>query len=109
MRQIAHISDLHFGRHNPDALEDLAASIAAATPDLVIVSGDFTQRARHAEFAAARRFLDRFAFPKLLTPGNHDVPLYNLFRRTFRAFRDYDRYIAPLDQPLSFYQDAELA
>src|SRR4051812_28202698 len=109
MRRIAHLSDLHFGRHNAEATEDLAASIAASAPDLVVISGDFTQRARPAEFAQARRFLDRLPFPKLVTPGNHDVPLYNLFRRTFRAFRDYDRFIAPLGQALNFHQDDELA
>jgi len=109
MRRIAHLSDLHFGRHDAEATEDLATSLAAAAPDLVVISGDFTQRARHAEFAQAKQFLDRIPFPKLVTPGNHDVPLYNLFRRTFRAFRDYDRYIAPLGQPLDFHQDDELA
>ena len=109
MRTIAHISDLHFGRHDLHAMEDLLASIEATGTDLVVISGDFTQRARHAEFAEARQFLDRIAFPKLVTPGNHDVPLYNLFSRAFRPFRKYDRYIAPIDQPLSFYGDDELA
>jgi 3',5'-cyclic AMP phosphodiesterase CpdA len=90
-------------------MEDLVASIKKSRPDLVVISGDFTQRAQHVEFAEARRFLDRIAFPKLVTPGNHDVPLYNLFNRYLRPFRKYDRYIAPLDQPSSFFQDDELA
>jgi 3',5'-cyclic AMP phosphodiesterase CpdA len=77
--------------------------------DLVVISGDFTQRARRAQFVEARLFLDRISSPKLVTPGNHDVPLYNLFSRVFRPFRNYDRYIAPVDQPLSFYEDDELA
>jgi 3',5'-cyclic AMP phosphodiesterase CpdA len=109
MRTIAHISDLHFGRHNLHAMEDLVKSIEAIGSDLVVISGDFTQRARHAEFAEARLFLDRISFPKLVTPGNHDVPLYNLFSRAFRPFRKFDRYIAPLNQPLNFYSDDELA
>src|ERR1700730_6118081 len=109
MRAIAHISDLHFGRHNLGVMEHLVASIEKSRPDLVVISGDFTQRARHLEFAEGRRFLDRIAFPKLVTPGNHDVPLYDLFNRYLRPFRKYDRYIAPLDQPLSFFQDDELA
>ncbi|HEV7599231.1 MAG TPA: metallophosphoesterase [Bradyrhizobium sp.] len=109
MRTIAHISDLHFGRHNLEVMEHLVASIERSRPDLVVISGDFTQRARRVEFAEARRFLDRIAFPKLVTPGNHDVPLYNLFNRYLRPFRKYDRYIAPLDQPSSFFQDDELA
>jgi 3',5'-cyclic AMP phosphodiesterase CpdA len=109
MRTVAHISDLHFGRHDHDMMQDLLASIERSSPDLVVISGDFTQRARRVEFAEARRFLDRIGFPKLVTPGNHDVPLYNLFSRYLRPFRKYDRYIAPLDQPLSFFQDDELA
>ncbi|MEA2898224.1 MAG: hypothetical protein QOJ84_3839 [Bradyrhizobium sp.] len=109
MRTIAHISDLHFGRHNLDVMEDLVASIEKSRPDLVVISGDFTQRAQQVEFAEARRFLDRIAVPKLVTPGNHDVPLYNLFSRYLRPFRKYDRYIAPLNQPLGFFQDDELA
>jgi 3',5'-cyclic AMP phosphodiesterase CpdA len=109
MRTVAHISDLHFGRHDLAVMEDILASLEKNRPDLVVISGDFTQRARHIEFAEARRFLDRIAVPKLVTPGNHDVPLYNLFSRFVRPFRKYDRYIAPLDQPLSFFQDDELA
>jgi 3',5'-cyclic AMP phosphodiesterase CpdA len=109
MRAIVHISDLHFGRHNLGMTEDLLASIEKGRPDLVVISGDFTQRARHVEFAEARRFLDRIAVAKLVTPGNHDVPLYNLFSRYLQPFRKYDRYIAPLDQPLGFFQDGELA
>ena len=109
MRTIVHISDLHFGRHNLNAMADLVTSIEETRADLVVISGDFTQRARHAEFAEARLFLDRISFPKLVTPGNHDVPLYNLFSRTFRPFRKFDHYIAPLNQPLSFYSDDEFA
>ena len=109
MRTIAHVSDLHFGRHNLDVMEDLLSSIEQGRPDLLIISGDFTQRARHAEFAEARRFLDRIPVSKMVIPGNHDVPLYNLFSRFFRPLRKYNRYIAPLDQPLSFFQDDEIA
>jgi 3',5'-cyclic AMP phosphodiesterase CpdA len=109
MRTVAHISDLHFGRHNVDVMEDLLSSIQQGRPDLVVASGDFTQRARQAEFTEARRFLDRIAPSKILIPGNHDVPLYNLFSRFLRPFRKYERYIAPLDQPLSFFQDDEIA
>lgn len=89
-------------------MEALLGSLVDARPDLVVVSGDFTQRARHVEFAEARRFLDRISIPKLVTPGNHDVPLYNLFSRYFTPFRKYDHYIAPLDQPLGFFQDNEI-
>ena len=59
MRVIAHLSDLHFGRVDPATLPALQAALIAARPDVLVVSGDLTQRARRHEFEAARRFLDR--------------------------------------------------
>jgi len=108
VRKIAHVSDLHFGRHRDVIVEDLLRSIHEHQPDLVALSGDFTQRAKSSEFAEAERFLQRIVAPKLTVPGNHDVPLYNLFHRAFRALRNYDRYIEPYNQPGGIFQDAEL-
>ena len=109
MTTIAQISDLHFGRQSNAVLESLLASLAQSSPDLVVISGDLTQRARVSEFAAARQFLDRIAAPKLVVPGNHDLPLYNLAARLLRPLRHYDRYIEPLNQPAGFYNDGALA
>lgn len=92
MRTIAHLSDLHFGREDPAAVEALVADLRRLAPSLVAVSGDLTQRARRAEFARARAFLDRLPPPRLVVPGNHDVPLFDLPRRflsplgRFRSF-----------------------
>ena len=109
MRTIAHISDLHFGRHDPRIAQDLLHSIAESRCDLVAISGDFTQRARQIEFEAARRFVDRIPQPKLLVPGNHDVPLFNLLGRMLAPWTKYDRYIAPAGLPDCQYDDAEIA
>lgn len=98
MRRIAHISDLHFGRHSGAVVESLLNSINVHQPDIIALSGDFTQRARTSEFVAARRFLDRLPQPKILVPGNHDVPLYNLFNR-FRPLTKYDHHFGSLSQP----------
>ena len=106
MRVIAHISDLHFGRDDPQVTEMLIADLRAQRPDLVAVSGDLTQRARPREFAAAREFLDRLAVPTVAVPGNHDVPLYDLARRAFRPLARFRRAIAP---PHPLYSDRELA
>jgi len=107
MRAIAHISDLHFGRHDPLIAEALLADLAAEKPDLVAVSGDLTQRARRQEFAAAREFLDRLVAPVIAVPGNHDVPLYNPLRRVFRPLERFRRHITAQHNP--FFADAELA
>ncbi|MBA3485223.1 MAG: metallophosphoesterase, partial [Pirellulales bacterium] len=78
MRRIIHISDLHFGTEEADIVEGLLLDIAQHPAHLLAVSGDLTQRARRGQFAAARRFLDRVALPRLIVPGNHDIPLYNV-------------------------------
>ena len=83
MRTIVHLSDLHFGRVDPHLLDPLASALQALKPDLVVVSGDLTQRARKTQFAQARAFLDRLPRPQVVVPGNHDIPLYNVFKRFF--------------------------
>ena len=93
MPVIAHISDLHFGAEDPAAAEALLADLNAVTPELVINSGDLTMRARGAQFAAAKAYLDRIKFPQLTVPGNHDVPLYDVFRRFLSPLGRYKKYI----------------
>ncbi len=107
MRTLVHISDLHFGRVNPAIVEPLRKFIGDVAPTLVAVSGDLTQRARTAEYLAAREFLASIPFPQIVVPGNHDVPFYNLFARFFRRLTSYQRYITPDLQP--FYLDEEIA
>jgi 3',5'-cyclic AMP phosphodiesterase CpdA len=100
--RIVHLSDLHYGPPFQYALEPiLLEDVEALAPDLVIVSGDLTMRARKAQFEEARAFLDRLPKPYLVIPGNHEVPLFNGFNRLFRPFRDYKRYIhTPVDLTL---------
>jgi len=107
MRTLVHLSDLHFGRTDAAILRPLAARVAAIGPDVVVVSGDLTQRARIAEFRQARAFLDRLPTPQIVVPGNHDVPLYNVFKRFFEPLDNYKRYIT--DDLTPFYSDEEVA
>ena len=81
MKTLAHISDLHFGRTDPERVKGLEDELARARPDLVVVSGDLVQRARVSHFIAARAFLDRLPFPYLVIPGNHDIPVFNPLKR----------------------------
>ena len=107
MRVIAHISDLHFGRVDQKVLSALTDKITACKPDLIAVSGDLTQRARTAEFRAARAFLDLFSQPKVIVPGNHDLPLVNLFDRMVRPLSKYREFVTTELEPC--YLDDEIA
>jgi 3',5'-cyclic AMP phosphodiesterase CpdA len=107
MRTIVHLSDLHFGRVRYEVLQPLLLSVEAAQPDLVAVSGDFTQRARRQEFLEARAFLDMLPKPQIVVPGNHDVPVRNLYKRFTDPLDRYRRYISPDLEP--FYEDNEIA
>jgi 3',5'-cyclic AMP phosphodiesterase CpdA len=94
MRRIAHLSDLHFGTEMPVVLDELAASVREFAPDLVVVTGDLTQRARPEQFESARRFLDSLAFPQLIIPGNHDIaPVYRPLERLLAPYSRYNRFI----------------
>lgn len=107
MRTIAHLSDLHFGRVDAGLLAPLAAFVEGAKADVLVISGDLTQRARTEEFIAARSFLDTFSMPKIIVPGNHDVPLYDVVRRFVSPLKRYQRYITPDMEP--FFADDEIA
>ncbi len=94
MTRIVHLSDLHFGRDRPELLEPLIAHVNSLEPDLVLISGDFTQRARNHQFAAARDFMDRLHAQVLGVPGNHDTPLDNLYIRMMRPWVRFRRHIS---------------
>lgn len=96
---VAHLSDLHLGAHDPAAVNSVAADVAAAEPALTVVTGDLTMRARSAEFAAARRLLDRLPRPLLVVTGNHDVPLWSP-ARMFSPYAGYRRWITAELDPL---------
>lgn len=89
---ILHISDPHFGTEQAQVVEALVRLAQAQTPELVILSGDITQRAQTSEFEAARKFMDRLGAPAhLAIPGNHDIPLFHLAARVFTPYARYCR------------------
>jgi 3',5'-cyclic AMP phosphodiesterase CpdA len=106
MRTLVHLSDLHFGRTHPPVVDALRAAVARLAPDVVAVSGDLTQRARRAQFREAKAFLDSLPHPLLVVPGNHDVPLFNVFARFLTPLGGYRRHITSDLQPL--YRDDEI-
>jgi 3',5'-cyclic AMP phosphodiesterase CpdA len=100
MRTIVHLSDIHFGRVDTRIVEPLVRAIRAVAPDLVAVSGDLTQRARRRQFADAAAFLAQLPSPRLVVPGNHDVPLFNLAARFLNPYGGYRRHIAADLEPV---------
>jgi len=97
MARIAHLSDIHFGANDPIIVAATIDWLKEKQPDLVIISGDLTQRARAAQFQDAAEYLHALrqnGHKLLVVPGNHDIPLYDIFRRFTSPLRRYKRYIA---------------
>ena len=110
MARIAHLSDVHFGANDPKIVSATEAWLENNQPDLVIISGDFTQRARVEQFRAASAWLNRLraaGMRLLVIPGNHDVPLYDVFRRFAAPLRRYKRYIS--NELCPWYEDEKVA
>ena len=97
MPTLIHLSDLHFGPYHRAHLDEiLLKEIAVLNPDAVVISGDFTMRARHREFEQACDFLARIAKPMLTIPGNHDQPILtprDWIERLTRQYARYQKYI----------------
>lgn len=104
MITLAHISDLHFGTEDPEMADRLVEELHALAPRLVIVSGDLTQRARRAQFRAARAYLDRLP-AHMVVPGNHDIPLYDIGRRMLSPLGRYRSMISEQLDPFHLEDD----
>jgi 3',5'-cyclic AMP phosphodiesterase CpdA len=107
MRTLVHLSDLHFGRVDESLLAPLRELVQGLDPDVVVVSGDLTQRAKSEQFEAARAWLDTLPEPQIVVPGNHDISLYNVFRRFVKPLDRYRRFITEDLAPV--YVDDEIA
>lgn len=106
MSVLLQVSDTHFGTEQAPVVEALAALAHAQRPGLIVLSGDITQRARPAQFQAARAFVDRLGAPVLAIPGNHDIPLFDLWARWRRP---YARHAAAFGAELEpVHRSAEL-
>jgi 3',5'-cyclic AMP phosphodiesterase CpdA len=107
MRTLVHLSDLHFGRVDPELLDPLRDLVHRIAPTVVVISGDLTQRAKSEEFEAAKAWIDTLPGPQIIVPGNHDISLYNVFRRFALPLQRYKRYITEDLDPV--YIDEEIA
>ncbi|WP_413294560.1 metallophosphoesterase family protein [Bdellovibrio sp. HCB185ZH] len=109
MKRVLHISDLHFGRIHPPAIKSLEQFLQsdALKLDLIIMSGDWTQRARRGQYQDAQDFIKKMPVPVLTVPGNHDIPLYNFLSRLVQPLANYNKFIRNVT--VDTYQDSEIA
>ena len=84
-----HLSDIHFGLEDNEALDWVQAEIAAKRPATVAITGDLTMRARDREFAAACDWIRALDAPVTVEIGNHDMPYFNLVERFFAPYRRF--------------------
>lgn len=89
MIRLFHISDVHFGLEDTDALEWVATCVERERPDAVVITGDLTMRARHREFAAAAAWIRALGVPVTVEVGNHDLPYFNLAERFLDPYRRF--------------------
>jgi len=85
-----HLSGIHFGLEDHDALAWVRQEIAMRRPDAVVITGDHTMRARHQEFAAATRWITALDAPVTISIGNHDMPYFNLIARFFNPYERFE-------------------
>lgn len=100
MIRLFHVSDVHFGREDRAAVAWFEALVADERPDAVVMTGDLTMRARSAEFDAGLAWLQRLGVPVTVEVGNHDLPLWNLFRRFLRPYHRYHKVKRMIEEPL---------
>ena len=105
MSVLLQISDTHFGTEQPQVVEALLTLAAQQRPDVVVLSGDITQRARPFQFRAAKAFVDRLAAPVLAIPGNHDIALFDLWSRLTKPYASYAKAFGAELEPVYTSQE----
>ena len=105
MSVLLHLSDTHFGTERPQVIEAVVALAARERPDLAVLSGDITQRARPGQFRAAKAFVERLDVPVLAVPGNHDIALVDLWARAVRPYARYARAFGADLEPVHASED----
>lgn len=105
MSALLQVSDTHFGTERQPVLQALLALADQLAPELVVLSGDVTQRATPAQFAAARAFCERLRRPVLAVPGNHDIPLVNVLARLLHPYARYQQAFGPELEPVHTTRD----
>ncbi|WP_409433274.1 metallophosphoesterase family protein [Litorimonas sp. RW-G-Af-16] len=100
MTSILQFSDIHFGVEDKNAMAAVRDYAKTLSPDLALICGDITQSGKIEEFKAARDWIEQFDAPKIVTPGNHDTPMFGILHRIFDPFGRYNKFIAPLGETM---------
>lgn len=98
--RLFHVSDIHFGAEDREALDWFSALVRDERPDALIFTGDITMRARGHEFEAASEWFEQFDMPVTVEVGNHDLPYHNPLLRFFAPYRRYHRLERLIEKPL---------
>lgn len=105
MSVLLQVSDTHFGTERPAVVDALARLSLQLRPDLLVLSGDITQRARRSQFDAARAFVDRLDLPTVAVPGNHDIPLFAVWARALWPYAGHRRVFGQDLEPMHTLPD----
>lgn len=100
MTRLFHVSDVHFGREDREAIDWFGRKVKEEQPDAVIMTGDLTMRARASEFAAASKWLESLGRPVTVEVGNHDLPYFNLWARFVTPYKRYKALEHMIEKPL---------
>lgn len=100
--RLFHISDLHFGLEDGEALAWFRECVRREQPDAVLITGDLTMRARSREFAAACDWIMALDLPVTVEVGNHDLPYFNPVARFLHPYRRIRRIEALVERELDF-------
>jgi 3',5'-cyclic AMP phosphodiesterase CpdA len=100
MIRLFHVSDVHFGREDREAIAWFDAVVHDEQPDAIVMTGDLTMRARAREFAAAAEWLEGLKRPVTVEVGNHDLPYFNPFARLFTPYRRYKKLESAIEKTL---------
>jgi len=98
--RLFHVSDVHFGREDREAVDWFGAKVREEQPDAVIMTGDLTMRARRHEFEAAAKWLEGLGRPVTVEVGNHDLPYFNPWARFVTPYRRYQSLERMIEKPL---------
>lgn len=100
MTRLFHVSDVHFGREDREAIDWFGAKVREEQPDAVIMTGDLTMRARRQEFEAAAKWLEALGRPVTVEVGNHDLPYFNPWARFVTPYKRYQSLERMIERPL---------